>query len=267
MNNEFYVYIYLDPRKPGEYKYDEYSFNYEPFYVGKGKGNRMYDHINEVRDTYKNNKIQKILSEEYNLENYIIKIEDYMEEQDAFDLEIEMISLIGRLDLETGPLTNLTDGGEGSSGRLNTKETKEKISNSLKGHKVSEETRKKQSKIKKGKEPWNKGKKNSQVAWNKGKKNIYSEETKKKMSEAVKNRVYIRTCQNCQCNFKSKGTATKYCDNCKRIINEEKKILKELKRKESIKNRIYHNICKKCGCEFEAKSPRKKYCKKCKGEQ
>jgi hypothetical protein len=93
MNNEFYVYIYLDPRKPGSYNYGDYMFNYEPFYVGKGKGNRMYVHLKDQSKCYKVHKIQKILSEKYNLEDYIIKIEDNMEEQYAFDLEIEMISI------------------------------------------------------------------------------------------------------------------------------------------------------------------------------
>jgi len=33
--NKYYVYVYLDSRKPGKYKYGEYEFDYEPFYVGK----------------------------------------------------------------------------------------------------------------------------------------------------------------------------------------------------------------------------------------
>jgi hypothetical protein len=43
--NSFYVYIYLDPRKPGKFHYGEYCFDYEPFYVGKGKDNRMFTKI------------------------------------------------------------------------------------------------------------------------------------------------------------------------------------------------------------------------------
>lgn len=38
-NNNFCVYIYFDPRKPGYYGFGEISFDFEPIYVGKGKYN------------------------------------------------------------------------------------------------------------------------------------------------------------------------------------------------------------------------------------
>lgn len=37
------VYIFLDPRKPGDYNYDEYHFDFEPIYVGIGNKNRTKD--------------------------------------------------------------------------------------------------------------------------------------------------------------------------------------------------------------------------------
>ncbi len=48
-------------------------------------------------------------------------------EKEAFDLEIELISKIGRSDLKLGPLTNLTDGGEGQSGAVVKESTRQKL--------------------------------------------------------------------------------------------------------------------------------------------
>jgi hypothetical protein len=49
MNNiisskEYYVYIYFFP-EVGEFKYGDYVFNWKPFYVGKGKGDRLFHHM------------------------------------------------------------------------------------------------------------------------------------------------------------------------------------------------------------------------------
>lgn len=108
----FYVYVYLDPRKHGRYIYDNYCFLYEPFYVGKGKGYRYKD-LNS-RNYYFKNKINKI--KKFDLESIIVKLKEDIKEKDSFILESKLIKAIGRKDIDEGPLINFTDGGEGVSG-------------------------------------------------------------------------------------------------------------------------------------------------------
>ena len=127
-----YVYVLLDPRKPGKFSYGNYSFKYEPFYVGKGSRNRYAHHINArswIYNKFKGRVIQKILSEGL---QPLVRRRNCSSEIEAFALEIKLISLIGRRDLGLGPLTNLTDGGDGVAGRLASRQLRKKLSRSHK---------------------------------------------------------------------------------------------------------------------------------------
>lgn len=166
--NNFYVYAWLDPRKPGKYVYDNYSFNYEPYYIGKGKKYRKSTLCN--RNNFTINKVNKI--ERNGFKNKIYIVEKKLTEKEAFDLECELISLVGRFDLGNGPLTNMSDGGDGNSGYIFTEENLEKLRGRRpwnKGIPVSDEVKKQLSKINTGK--------------------TFSEETKKKIQKAMEGRI------------------------------------------------------------------------------
>jgi len=137
-DRRFYVYVYLDPRKPGKYVYGEYEFDYEPFYVGKGYGNRKNDHLVESGRNFKKGnqcklnkirKIQRVIKED----PIIIEYAKWLtEEESIYKYEIPMINNIGRIDKGMGPLTNLTDGGQGLSGWVPTDDTVKKMRDSSK---------------------------------------------------------------------------------------------------------------------------------------
>lgn len=117
---EYYVYVYLDPRKPGKYSYDglDVSFLYEPFYVGKGKGNRWKYHANVIDgrtfNTHKAGKIKHIKDLGFDMCENIIKYAIDLTNEESMDLEIKLIKIIGRHDIGKGPLTNQANGGIGS---------------------------------------------------------------------------------------------------------------------------------------------------------
>ena len=212
MNNS-YVYVYLDPRKKGKFIYGEYEFEYQPFYVGQGKGRRYRKHFLEAKknnimnNAFKFNVLSKLLR--MNLEPIIFKICENISENEAKDLEIFLINKIGRKE-KGGILTNLTDGGEGTSGFIMSKEQKELIRKSclgrkhteehkqfmselMKNRKLSKETREKISKAKKGKkhseetkQKWSDMRKGKNHP-NYGKK--LSEETKRKIGNSNKGRI------------------------------------------------------------------------------
>ena len=105
MTEEYYVYAYL--REDGT-----------PYYIGKGKGDRAYDKFRVIKVPPK--------------DRIVIVLQNLTEEQ-AFSNEKDYIAWYGRKDNNTGILRNLTDGGEGASGRKLSEETKNKMRKSSKG--------------------------------------------------------------------------------------------------------------------------------------
>ena len=77
MKNNYYVYVYIDPR------------NYEEFYYGKGKGNRKNHHLSDENDT-KKTKIIKAIKKE-GLEPIVKVIAKDFTEKEALLIEKTLI--------------------------------------------------------------------------------------------------------------------------------------------------------------------------------
>lgn len=88
-----------------------------PFYVGKGVRDRVLNHEAEARNTKKlTHKLNVIRSLHRKSKRVLYKLDSFYENEiEACQRERHLISLIGRHDLKKGPLTNQTDGGEGTS--------------------------------------------------------------------------------------------------------------------------------------------------------
>lgn len=177
--DDYYCYVLIDPRTD------------TPFYVGKGKGNRMYRHVQQVkagkiphRNRHLFNKISQIL--ESGESPLYQKLVECVTSQVAYKVEVETIARIGR-----NNLCNLTDGGEGPNGFKQefTPEWKAKISEARKGkpsnrlgYTHSSETKSKISLAQRAEKNHNYGK----SPWNKG--ITLSDETRQKMSQSAKSR-------------------------------------------------------------------------------
>ncbi len=122
IDNNSFIYVYLDPRKKGEYIYDEYHFEYEPFYVGVSSGKTIHDRKNRhlyyakldkdiTNNNYKKNIIRSILSDD--LEPIIIKYFEGLSLHESFLKEKDMIEKIGNRYDKSGPLINISKGGDG----------------------------------------------------------------------------------------------------------------------------------------------------------
>jgi len=175
--NDYYTYAFL--RKDGT-----------PYYIGKGRKKRIYDKRGRPCSYPPDN-------------SRVIFLKKNLSEEEAFKHEVYMIFLYGRKDLGEGILQNKSNGGEGASGRVQTFETRKKISES----KIGENN---PSYGKSGEKAFHYGKRHSEETRNKlrelntgenshryGKK--HSEETKEKMSKSAlgeNNPMYGRTGKN-----------------------------------------------------------------------
>jgi hypothetical protein len=147
--HDYYVYIYLNPEKKGMFYYKRFPmcFLYEPFYVGKGRLDRIYTHLwdknlNKNINKLKTEKIIELTKKGYNLYNYINKFKDNMLHSTAIDIEQFVIEKIGRIVDNKGPLYNLSlRGSKNVSSRIYkplTNEQKSNLSKKLKGRVFSE---------------------------------------------------------------------------------------------------------------------------------
>ena len=108
--NNYYTYAYLREDRT-------------PYYIGKGEGNRAYKNQNRSCPVPKDR-------------NRIIFLKKNITEEEAFKHETYLIAVLGRKDLGTGILRNLTDGGEGVSGVVWTEERKRHLSEVKMGTKM-----------------------------------------------------------------------------------------------------------------------------------
>jgi hypothetical protein len=124
---EYYTYAYLREDRT-------------PYYIGKGKGKRLY---------YKYGKNCQPPKDR----GRIIKLKQNLTEEEAFKHEIYMIAVFGKKCDGTGILMNIADGGNappvisGDKHHMKKEENKRKVSEKLKG----------KNNPRWGKEPWNKG--------------------------------------------------------------------------------------------------------------
>lgn len=109
-----------------------------PFYIGKGRGKRSIQHFTPTNLGTKSMRSSIIKhARETGIPVLVEVLASGLLEDAAFQIERNLISHYGRRDNGTGILANHTDGGEGASGGVISEETRKKISDALKGRKIS----------------------------------------------------------------------------------------------------------------------------------
>lgn len=107
---QFYVYFLMDPR------------NREIFYIGKGKGNRVFQHVDDAlemqNETDKLDRIREIIKSGHKVENFIVR--HALTEREAFEIEASLIDFSG--------VKNLTNKQSGHHSDFGLKATSEIVS-------------------------------------------------------------------------------------------------------------------------------------------
>lgn len=93
--NNYYTYAYLREDST-------------PYYIGKGKGNRAF--VKHWRSKSKGGYFSPPDKDK------ILILKNNLTEEDAYKHEMYMINVLGRKDLGTGILRNMSDGGKGGKG-------------------------------------------------------------------------------------------------------------------------------------------------------
>lgn len=133
-----YVYVLCDPRKPGNWIYDDHLFDYKPFYVGKTNDlkRRFNEHMKASRDnpgSRMSNVITNIRFAEHALPRLEV-VAACATDEAALVEEQAWIKKIGRKDKDEGCLLNRTDGGDGLSLRDFTEAHKANIAEGLRAY-------------------------------------------------------------------------------------------------------------------------------------
>ena len=173
--SDFYVYAYIDPQDG------------TPFYIGKGQGKRAYRHlqpgiiqIGSDRGWFFYRKLRKLLAR--GIQPDVQFIHKTLTESQAFFWETFFIKALGRRDLNTGCLCNLTSGGEGTSGHQHSEETKKRMAISSRGQKHSEEAKQKVGNAHRGRKHTDK----SRLQMSKGQRKRFSHpEEREKLRQAL----------------------------------------------------------------------------------